>query len=376
MSARPFAEVKEANARLLLEDVLRRATVFRAAPDVVGLHTTEICNLKCVQCPRSVSPGKLVLPRDALARVCDALFPTARKVILTAAAGEPLLRDFDLVLERALEYGVRIDVITNGTVLTEALYAAAAPAFDHVNVSLDALDPDLYGALRRGSLERVTGHLAAIRDRRAREADGVLLTVSAVVMRSNLAHLADFVRAAGRLGVDGVLFQRLLHQVKASRDEDPFVAPGEASVRAAFEDARAAARESGTNLYLAEFGLENTVVRPVRDKVPATIEGRGLCWFLAQEFAVMTTGDVYPCCFVTDHLLGNVHDEEPLAIWNGPAAQRLRAAHWSRRGTLFCRGCVHAPHLPPLAETPVVRATRLARRAYVHLMGKWRRRTR
>lgn len=370
MSGRPYAAEKERNARLLLEDVERRATVFRAAPDVIGLHTTEVCNLKCVQCPRSVSPGTEVLPRAELARVCETLFPTARKAILTAAAGEPLLRDFDLVLERALECGVRLDVITNGTVLTESLYAAASPALDHLNVSLDSLDPEGYRRIRGAPLSRVTDHLEAIRDRRAADPDDVLLTVSAVVMRSNLDHLADFVRAAGALGVDGVLFQRLLHQVKASRDEDPFLAPGEATVRAAFDDARRAALETGTNIYLGEFGLESAVVRPLRDKRPATIEGKGLCWFLAQEFAVMYTGDVYPCCFVTDHLLGNLRREDPLAIWNGRPAQRLRAAHWSRRGTLFCRGCVHAPHLPPQPETPLVRAARLARRAWVHAKGK------
>lgn len=215
-----YGALKAENSRLLLEDVHRRAVVYRAMPEVIGLHTTEICNLRCIQCPRSIRQGRYVLPREDLRRLCDELFPTARKAILTAAAGEPMLADFELVLDRALAYEVRLDLITNGTMLTEAAYARAAPVLDHVNVSLDALDDHLYRRIRGGSLERVRSNLDAIAARRRQSQDDVLLTVSAVMLRSNLAHLPEFVRAAARFGVDGVIFQRLQHQALARRRSD------------------------------------------------------------------------------------------------------------------------------------------------------------
>ncbi len=365
-------ERKAANSRLLREDLERRSVVYRAMPEIVGLHTSEICNLRCIQCPRHERQGRHSMSRNALERVCTTLFPSARKAILSAAAGEPLLAEFDLVLEQALRHEVLLDVITNGTLLTAELYSRAAPVLDHLNVSLDALDPELYRRIRGGNLERVTGHLEAIRDQRRSRPDDVLLTISAVVLRENLAHLPDFVRAAARLDVDGVVLQRLQHQIKDSRRRDPFLDPGEEAVRSVIEEARAVALDREVNLFLSEFGLENAVSAPPRDKRPPPLEGKGLCWFVAQEFAVMYTGDVYPCCFVTDHLLGNVLLQEPMEIWNGRAARRLRAAHFSGKGTLFCRGCKHAPHLPSPSPSRWTDLLRLARRAFVHARSRVR----
>ncbi|MBI4879631.1 MAG: radical SAM protein [Planctomycetes bacterium] len=371
--APPASEIKERNSRLLREDIAHRSVVYRAMPEVIGLHTTEICNLRCIQCPRGVKQGRRQLPREHLRRIAADLFPAARKAVVTAAAGEPLLGDFDLVLEQALRHKVKLDVITNGTLLSADLYRQAQPALDHLNVSLDAHEPDLYRRIRGGDLERVLGPLRAIRDIRAARPDDVLITISALVLRSNLTALPDFVRWAASLDVDGVILQRLQHQVRNSRDEDPFLSPGAGAVGAVIERARRAAVESGVNLFLGEFGQQNVVVRPVRDKRPPPLEGRGLCWFLAQEFAVMYTGDVYPCCFVTDHCFGNVLREEPMAIWNSRVARRLRAAHYSGRGTLFCRGCLHAPHLPAPPASRLADLLRLSRRAVCHVRSRLRR---
>lgn len=128
-----------------------------------------------------------------------------------------------------------------------------------------------------------------------------------------------------------------------------------------------AARDAGVNLFLGEFGRESVFVRPVRDKVPRPIEGQGLCWFVAQEFAVMYNGDVYPCFYVTDHRFGNIREQSMREIWNSPAAQRLRAAHFARRGTLFCRGCAHAPHLPAARGGAAAELVKLLRRVVLHL---------
>ena len=365
---------KEENSHLLREDVAQRRTELRALPEIVALHTTERCNLRCTMCVRSLRPGKVQLPRARLGAVCDRLFPTAKKAALSAAAGEPLIADFDLVLEKALAHEVRIDVVTNGTELTAEAYREAAPALDHVNVSLDTAVPELYEEIRVGArFAKVEANLRAIAEERRRRPDDVLLSLSAVVMRSTLPHLADLVRFAGTVEADGVIFQKLYHSGKANPDEDPSEVPGPDAVLSAFEDAGRAAHETGTNLALSEFGVDNVLVRPVREKVAPELVDGGACSYVLQHFGVQPTGEVYPCFHPTDHLLGSVLEEDPVAIWNGRAARRLRAAHFTGRGTLFCTGCPHAPHLHPRWPASLVGGLRRIRMRIAHTRNRRRR---
>ncbi len=77
-------------------------------------------------------------------------------------------------------------------------------------------------------------------------------------------------------------------------------------------------------------------------------------------------------------MLGDVRFEDPLAIWNGPRLRSLREAHYSRRGTLFCRGCPQAPHLPAANGHALTRELKRSRMALAHVRNKvsrkWRER--
>jgi MoaA/NifB/PqqE/SkfB family radical SAM enzyme len=342
----PFLAQKLENSRLLREDIARKAVRFRALPEVVTLNHSDLCNLRCVMCPRNLAQGTHRLSRRVLSYIADELFPTARKLVLTTSGGDPLAADYDFLLDRALTYGVQMDAVTNGVLLTPEVYRRSRGALDHLNVSLDSHVPEVYERIRLGArFDQVLGNLRAIQAERASHPDDVLYSTSAVVMRSNLPHLAEFVRFAAGLGFEAVVFQRLLHSVKPTPEEDPETHCGADAIRESFTRAEAAAREVGVNLYLTEFGLPSVLARPLRSKRPDPLLGQRLCWFMAQNFGVMYTGEVYPCCVPTDHSLGNVLYDDPVSIWNGRAAQDLRAAQMSGRGTVFCSGCLHAPHL-------------------------------
>lgn len=365
---------KDENSRLLREDLAQRKTEFRGLPEVIALHTTEKCNLRCTMCPRSLGQGKLQLPRARLAAVLDALFPTAKKVALSAAAGEPLLADFDLVLERALAHDVRVDVVTNGTELTPDVYREAARAFDHVNVSVDCHLPEVYERIRVGGrFAKLDANLRGIAEQRTSAPDGVLFSLSAVVMKSTLPHFEGLVRYARSLGVDGLILQRLSQFAKSTPAEDPYAAVGEAGVLEALAAARRTAQDVGLNLFVSDFGQQNLIVGPLRDKVPPPLLEKPLCWYLIQHFGVQPTGEVYPCCYPTDHRLGNLNEQTPLEIWNGREAQKLRAAHYARSGTLFCSGCIHAPHLPARRPAWLVEWLRRQRMRWLNARGRWRR---
>lgn len=339
--------LKARNRALLIEDLDACRPRFRALPEIISLYTTDICNLRCQMCPRSARQGTHVLDRGVLRSVMEDLFPAARKTILTAAAGEPMLADFDLVLECALRYGTYVDMITNGTYLSGEIYRESRWAFDHLNVSVDAATAETYERVRTGgSFDRILGNLEEIREVRGKEPDDVLISLSFLATNENLEELPAFVRMASDLEVQGVLVQRLQHTVKRSSQLDPNLLP-KGSLEAILDEARSVARERNMNLLLDELAEESVWARPLRSKHGPSIEGHSTCWFVAQNFGLTYNGDVYPCCIPTDHKLGSVLESSPRAVWNSRSAQELRSAHFSKRGTSFCTGCYHAPHLDP-----------------------------
>ena len=347
-ATRSFAALKAENSRLLRDDIAARRSYYRGLPEVVTLNHTDICNLRCIMCQRSLGQGKHRLDAQALDHVVNELFPTALKAVLTTAGGDPLAVDFDFLLERALRYDVRLDVVTNGLLLSPETYRNARGALDHLNVSLDTHRPDVYERIRAGSsFARVWGNLERIAEMRQREPDGVLFSLSAVVMRSNLPHLADFLRAVAPLWPDGIVLQRLQHTEKLTPEEEPYTAFSPEEIDGYFRAAEDTARELGMNLLQSEHRRANVLSTMPRPKLPLPLEGHGLCWFLGQNFNVMYTGEVYACCVPTDLCLGNVHYQDPAEIWNGEPFRRLREQHLSGEGNRFCSGCVHAPHLPP-----------------------------
>ena len=295
---------------------------------------------------------------------------------MSAAAGEPLLADFEWIAEAAAEWDVGLDLVTNGTRLTGELYRQCRAQLDHVNVSLDSHDPETYARLRvGGNLAHVRANLEELRELRRAEPDDVLLSLSFVETRLNLAELPEFIRFASQMGVDGVICQGLRHDVFSARGLDVRRGDG-LDADAIHHDAGEVAREVGMNLFLGEVGQPNVIVRPIREKRPHPLEGQGLCWFVAQYMGVQPNGDVFPCCLPTDHRLGNLFDESARSIWNGETMQKLRRDHFEGRGDLFCRGCAHAPHLGPSHGGLALGAARKTLMAVSHIRGKLEERTR
>lgn len=341
------AEAKERNSRALRASIAAGETALAGLPEVVALHTTERCNLRCVMCERSLGQGEKQLARDRLATLCDDLFPTARKVTLSAAKGEPLLADFDLIAGKALAHGVRIDLVTNGSELDADLYAAVAPAFDHVNVSIDAADPATYERIRRGArFDRLLANLQGIERHRRQHPDDVLLSLSAVVMRSTLPHLEQLVQLAAKVGFHGVILQPLSHSGMDVGSEDPLRVMSREQLLARLAALRPVARAAAVHLFFANFALPPEIVGPLRAKVPGELTHPVACSYVLHHFGVQPDGRVFPCYVPTDHVLGDTNKESAASIWNGAAFRRLRAAHYARRGTVFCSGCLHAPGLP------------------------------
>lgn len=147
----------------LIDRFGRRHTKLRVS-------VTDRCNLRCRHC--MPAGGVPVAPRDELLRfeeiervVRVAVSLGVRHVRLTG--GEPLVRkDLPRLVEMlaAIDSGLDLALSTNAVLLDELAEPLHAAGVRRVNISLDALDPELFKRVtRRDDFDRVLAGVAAAR---------------------------------------------------------------------------------------------------------------------------------------------------------------------------------------------------------------------
>ena len=129
---------------------------FGRTIDYLRMSVTVDCNLNCIYCPgtwrRIPAP-----PAELLIAVAEAAARLGfKKIRLTG--GEPLLREdiVEVVSRLAAIPGVEeICLTTNGTFLEHRARQLAMAGLTRVNVSLDAVSPELYRRITGGEVEPV-----------------------------------------------------------------------------------------------------------------------------------------------------------------------------------------------------------------------------
>lgn len=82
--------------------------------------------------------------------------------------------------------------------------------------------------------------------------------------------------------------------------------------------------------------------RPSRMETPPARSANGAvyhCENIWHQMHVTLKGDVRPCCFWTDGVVGNIADAPLESLWNGPEWDRIRGAIHSGLKPISCKGC-------------------------------------
>ncbi len=276
-----------------MPDPAVRDTRGRALRDL-RVSVTDRCNFRCPYCmPRELfGPDHVFLPQDqvlsldeiaVLVRVFVRL--GVRKVRLTG--GEPLLRpDLEsLVAQIAAAPGVEdLALTTNGALLAKRAAGLFAAGLHRVTVSLDSLDPVVFGELAdtKVPLGRVLAGIDAAREagarpvklnavlQRGRNDDGLLDLVDYAREHGDVLRLIEFMDVGttnGWHGAQVVTAAEVLERVSAVHPLEPVEEPrdGQVAERWRYLDGR------------GELGLVSSVTRPfcgdcVRARLTATGE--------------------------------------------------------------------------------------------------------
>jgi radical SAM protein with 4Fe4S-binding SPASM domain len=177
----------------------------------VVLEVTEACNHRCVHCYNYWDhPTQEILAADTLSRA--AIRRLIRRVSADAplehvviSGGEPLVRpDLPEIAGDLVDDGLLVTVITNATLLTEALAARLRPEAQ-IDVTLFSADEAVHDRIAGpvGAFRRTIDGIVAARER------GCALAVTVVVGAFNAHDVYRTIELALGLGAEAIMLNRV-----------------------------------------------------------------------------------------------------------------------------------------------------------------------
>ena len=256
-----------------------------------GIEVTTRCNLNCLMCPR----GESQMPEQdlpfSLFREIVELMPAESLVDLNGW-GEPLLHpqlaDMSaLVNARKCIPGFS----TNGLLLSEKKAAALMEAgLGYLAFSLDGASPETYRTVRGGNFERVLRNIQTM----VRLRSGAVfpqISLTFVMLKTNLGDVPDLVRLAARLGVDFIRLKKVDVFTEADYHQLTY------DFNDSYNPAACLTRQQTETLAEAlalgeELGIGVQVPRSAERQLP-------FCWMEPEHtIFVNSVGEFAPCCIL------------------------------------------------------------------------------
>ena len=350
-----------------------------AVPMKMTFEFTGDCNIHCFFCDcefgrnefRKQGMNKFAMDEQTFRLLAENAFPHAT-VVNPTVVGEPFTFPyFDLMVDYAEKYEVKLELVTNGMLMREERIRRLLPLLDRLIMSFDGGTKETFEHCRTGAkFDTVIRNLERFRDLR-REMGlerQVKFHFAVTLMKENVEELPQILDRARELDVDEVDVSHLIVFTKELRGSSLFE-HRELSNRKLEEGAAYAASLGIPFSAPAPFDLaseqapftpdaDNSGVRfdgaprPAREKEilahesppPEWAGERYWCKFAWREVFINIQGDVAPCCHQNRPVVGNAFTQPWDEIWNGEEYQKLRKGLYEKSPQPYCASC------PLLAE--------------------------
>ncbi|WAM51747.1 pyrroloquinoline quinone biosynthesis protein PqqE [Vreelandella venusta] len=291
---------------------------------------TYRCPLQCAYCSNPLEFTRYQNELDT-----DAWFSVLRQARAMGAAqlgfsgGEPLIRqDLEALVSEARQLGFYTNLLTSGVGLTaQRVDALAEAGLDHIQISLQAADPELAQALA-GSAKAHANKLAMAK---AVKAAGYPMVLNVVLHRHNIDQIGDLIALCDELGADAVELANCQYYGWAFLNRQALMPTREQLVRA----------EAETNRWretLAARGRDMSLLFVVPDyfeQAPKACMGGWGSIFMT----VAPDGAVLPCHSARELPMAfpNVKETSLQDIWyQSDAFNRFRGTQWM---PTLCQQC-------------------------------------
>jgi MoaA/NifB/PqqE/SkfB family radical SAM enzyme len=277
--------------RLMLATGRDRSPIL---PEIVQIESTNICNAKCVFCPRDEMHRRQgVMSWDLFCKIVDECAALGITHIRVHNYGEPFI-DRRLVekVRYAKQKGIQeVGMISNGSLITDAVARGMIEAgLDAINISVDAAGKEVFESTRLGlKYEKVIANIER------------LVRIRAELGKRRPKLILSFVRQNNSI------------------DEQAFI-----------EHWRTVADKihiTDLHNWAGTLNRESDVNYP--------------CYRPWLTFTVLWDGRVSLCCADFDgrNILGDLNSSTIKDIWNAEPYVQARRAHLESGGPEICRSC-------------------------------------
>jgi MoaA/NifB/PqqE/SkfB family radical SAM enzyme len=315
-------------AHLNARETAAQVEVMRSTPRTLFLEITGRCPIECLMCARRYRTWTYGDLNESTFERLARVLPRVGLVVL-GGFGEPLVaRSFDRYFDRLCARRARVALQTSGYRLTEERAEQfVSRGLRLLHISIDSPDPDTYRTIRPRisftDVQQRVRQIVQLKHQAAAQSPAVHIVF--VAMRRNIEQLPAMVDLASDLGVDQLTVQYLVVHSEHLRQESLFYHQDLAN--SMLDLAQARAEDRGLTLDLpGRFGRP----QPAPDLH---------CRDPWQVMFVRWNGDVRPCCYAPNALMGRLSEASFWSIWNGPAYRELRRRANTQDPPEYCLAC-------------------------------------
>ncbi len=188
------------------------------------IEATTGCNLQCTTCIRSVwNDPEEHMQWETFEHILASLdgLPELKRVVFTSF-GEPLFHPQILdMIEMIRQRDLAVTVGTNGVLLNQKIAEELIRlGVDRLVVSVDGVKPETYKEVRGASLAHVLRNIRQLNEAKQRFSSLLpALGIEFVILKSNVAELADLAQLASKLSASRVLVSNVLPYTEDMRDQ-------------------------------------------------------------------------------------------------------------------------------------------------------------
>ncbi|MEM2210990.1 MAG: radical SAM protein [Nitrososphaerales archaeon] len=347
---RPFV-IRRGIANILIGIAINGVTKPQIinAPFLVVWNLTNMCNLRCKHCYQSAgkpSPDELTLNEKL--QVVNQL-ADAGVVVIALSGGEPIMHPHFLpVVKEARRRGIYVAVATNGTLITKDMAKKMKEAgVCYVEVSLDSIKPEVHDNFRgvKGAWER------AIQGIKNCVEQGIFTAVATTVTKLNMRDVPDLIRLAKKLGARRFIHFNFIPTGRGKEVIELDLSPLEREelLKLLYKESEEVQIEvmstapqyarvvlqtsigksiSPTHFYIGEESSWR--IQTLADFIGGCGSGRLYC-------AIQPNGDVTPCVFIPQLILGNLRKRSFMDIWHNNKVLKKFQCREHMEG--FCNKC-------------------------------------
>jgi len=322
------------NWKIFSEGAFFSAWGHTRAPFSVNFQITDKCNLKCKACSffGSGERSSSCANEADLESIRNFLLSISKyKPVVSFGGGEPFARgDFLEILKTAKkECGLKTIVITNGTLLGDETIniISGSKLTDYLVISLYNLyekHDEIVGV--KGAFEKTLGNI-----RKLVKLRGVELIVSTVLMEENARDLERF---AGFFLNEGVKKIKIEHQnFITEKEHEAFngsavFCPGTFIKKGRFDEQFI--KEAWDVLGRIRKAYPSVFVKPPLSRKEfygwygADPAAAGKCHFIKHSFFISPRGQIIPCQYFNNCVLGQIGRDDPIRLWNSMNYRKAR----------------------------------------------------